>query len=74
MMYASSKDAIRKQLVGISAEIQATSFDEITFESGTHLFRSVCLQIAVPSPLFRLVTQLWTVPLVDKPDDVERFF
>jgi hypothetical protein len=50
MMYASSKDAIRKQLVGISAEIQATSFDEITFESGTHLFRSVCLQIAVTYP------------------------
>jgi cofilin len=41
MMYASSKDAIRKQLVGISAEIQATSFDEITFESGMHLFRAL---------------------------------
>jgi len=34
MMYASSKDAIRKQLVGISTEIQATSYDEITYESG----------------------------------------
>lgn len=34
MMYASSKDAIRKQLVGISAEIQATSYDEITYDSG----------------------------------------
>jgi cofilin len=34
MMYASSKDAIRKQLVGISTEIQATGYDEITFDSG----------------------------------------
>ncbi|KAJ9107611.1 hypothetical protein QFC21_001070 [Naganishia friedmannii] len=33
MIYASSKDALRKQLVGISAEIQATSYDEITYEA-----------------------------------------
>lgn len=34
MVYASSKDALRKQLVGIAAEIQATSYDEITYEAG----------------------------------------
>jgi hypothetical protein len=34
MMYASSKDAIRKQLVGISTEIQATGYDEITMDAG----------------------------------------
>ncbi|KAJ9112566.1 hypothetical protein QFC19_000583 [Naganishia cerealis] len=34
MIFASSKDALRKQLVGIAAEIQATSYDEITYEAG----------------------------------------
>jgi cofilin len=38
MIYASSKDALRKQLVGISAEIQATSYDEITYEAGKQSF------------------------------------
>jgi len=33
MLYASSKDAIRKKLVGIGAEIQGTSFDEIDQEA-----------------------------------------
>lgn len=36
MVYASSKDALRKQLVGIAAEIQATSYDEITYEAGKY--------------------------------------
>jgi len=29
MLFASSKDALRKKLVGIGAEIQATDFSEI---------------------------------------------
>ncbi|KAL1922269.1 uncharacterized protein VTP21DRAFT_9808 [Calcarisporiella thermophila] len=33
MLYASSKDALRKQLVGIGAEIQGTSFDEVSHEA-----------------------------------------
>jgi hypothetical protein len=33
MIYASSKDAIRKQLVGISTEIQATDYDEISYDA-----------------------------------------
>eukprot|EP01136_Pigoraptor_vietnamica_P008316 Opistho-1_new@43474 len=32
MLYASSKDAIRKKLVGIATEIQATDASEIDFE------------------------------------------
>ena len=32
MVYASSKDALRKALQGIAAEIQATEFDEISRE------------------------------------------
>ncbi|KAJ1934353.1 cofilin [Linderina macrospora] len=33
MLYASSKDALRKKLVGIAAEVQATDFDEVAYES-----------------------------------------
>ncbi len=33
MLYASSKDALRKKLVGISTEIQATDASEISFEA-----------------------------------------
>ncbi|KAG8698565.1 hypothetical protein FRC09_007174 [Ceratobasidium sp. 395] len=29
MVYASSKDALRKALVGIAAEVQATEYDEV---------------------------------------------
>ena len=33
MVYASSKDALRRELVGIGAEIQATEYSEISFEA-----------------------------------------
>lgn len=33
MVYASSKDALRKQLVGISAEIQGTDSSEIEYDT-----------------------------------------
>ena len=33
MLYASSKDAIRKKLVGISNEIQGTDFSEVAFQT-----------------------------------------
>lgn len=33
MLYASSKDAIRKKLVGIGVEVQATDASEISFEA-----------------------------------------
>lgn len=32
MLYASSKDALRKKLVGIATEIQATDLSEITYD------------------------------------------
>lgn len=32
MLYASSKDAIRKKLVGIASEIQATDLSEISYD------------------------------------------
>jgi cofilin len=35
MVYASSKDALRRSLVGIAAEIQGTAFDEVAYETGT---------------------------------------
>jgi hypothetical protein len=34
MMYASSRDALRKALVGIQVEIQATEDDEVAYETG----------------------------------------
>ncbi|RUS34038.1 hypothetical protein BC938DRAFT_482708 [Jimgerdemannia flammicorona] len=33
MVYASSKDALRKTLVGISTEIQGTDFDEVEYDT-----------------------------------------
>ena len=33
MIYAASKDALRKQLVGVAVEVQATSPDEIDYDS-----------------------------------------
>ena len=34
MLYASSKDALRKSLVGIQAEVQGTDFSEVAWEAG----------------------------------------
>lgn len=34
MLFASSKDALRKALVGISAEIQGTDFSEVDYTTG----------------------------------------
>lgn len=33
MLYASSKDALRKKLVGVATEIQATDFSEVSYET-----------------------------------------
>lgn len=33
MLYASSKDAIRKKLAGVATEIQATDMSEVSFDS-----------------------------------------
>lgn len=37
MLFASSKDALRKSLVGIAAEIQGTDFSEVAYEAGAFL-------------------------------------
>jgi hypothetical protein len=34
MVYASSKDALRRTLVGVGADIQGTDLSEIAYESG----------------------------------------
>jgi len=33
MVYSTSKDALRKSLVGIGAEVQATDYEEISFDT-----------------------------------------
>ncbi|KAJ1950667.1 cofilin [Linderina pennispora] len=33
MLYASSKDALRKKLVGVATDVQATDYDEVSYES-----------------------------------------
>ena len=35
MLFASSKDALRRSLVGIASEIQGTDYSEVAYESGT---------------------------------------
>jgi hypothetical protein len=34
MLFASSRDALRRSLVGIAAEIQGTDYSEVAYESG----------------------------------------
>lgn len=34
MLYASSKDALRRALVGIASEIQGTDFSEVAYDEG----------------------------------------
>ena len=33
MLYASSKDAIRKKFQGIAADVQGTDFDEVDYDT-----------------------------------------
>ena len=41
MLYASSKDAIRKKLVGIGAEIQGTDLSEVSYDAVLEKVRSI---------------------------------
>jgi PHP family Zn ribbon phosphoesterase len=41
MLYASSKDAIRKKLVGVGTEVQATDASEISFEAVLEKVKSI---------------------------------
>ncbi len=40
MLAASSRDALRRSLVGIAVEVQATAYDEVARETGTSLTRT----------------------------------
>ena len=40
MLFASSKDALRRSLVGIASEIQGTDYSEVAHESGAS--QSLC--------------------------------
>lgn len=37
MLYASSRDALRRALVGVAIEIQGTEYSEVAYESGVYL-------------------------------------
>lgn len=43
MVFASSKDALRRSLVGISTEIQGTDFSEVAHEVGACLY-ALCMR------------------------------
>lgn len=49
MLFASSKDALRRSLVGIASEIQGTDYSEVAYESGV-------------SPLQLYSLWLWLIP------------
>lgn len=40
-MFASSRDALRRQLVGVAVEIQGTAHDEVAYETGTFILHFV---------------------------------
>ena len=44
MLYASSKDALRKALVGIAAEIQGTDLSEVSYDAGTLTWTGTYIQ------------------------------
>lgn len=66
MVYASSKDALRKQLVGIAAEIQATSYDEITYDAGEWTFYLLKAEGSKLTPSVDIALQSSTSVLVVK--------
>lgn len=41
MLYASSKDALRKKLVGVGVEVQATDMGEISYEAVLEKVKSI---------------------------------
>lgn len=43
MLYASSKDALRRCFVGIAAEIQGTDMSEVAHETGKYILSKVGL-------------------------------
>ena len=42
MLFASSKDALRRSLVGVASEIQGTDYSEVAYESGASYDCPLC--------------------------------
>ena len=53
MVYASSRDALKRALVGIAVEIQGTEFSEVAYESGVYLSPSLTEPFCSQSLLFQ---------------------
>jgi Cofilin/tropomyosin-type actin-binding protein len=45
MVFASSRDALRRSLVGIAVEIQGTDDSEVAYETGAGFFSSLASQL-----------------------------
>jgi Cofilin/tropomyosin-type actin-binding protein len=54
MVTASSRDALRRSLVGIAIEIQGTDYSEVAYETGasfSFLFHSLAYHLIYTSPV-----------------------
>jgi hypothetical protein len=61
MVYASSRDALRRSLDGIGVEIQGTDYSEVSYEAGMFsLSRLLEPQIMTRSLSNHLSFQFWT--------------
>lgn len=58
MLYASSKDALRKSLVGISSEIQGTDMSEVAHETGECLAQGDTACVGWVGEVFVLVERM----------------
>jgi hypothetical protein len=54
MVFASSKDALRRSLVGIATEIQGTDFSEVAYDAGMYAIYAMAMS--------SLSSQCWTKP------------
>lgn len=54
-MTASSRDALRRTLVGVAVEIQGTEYSEVAYDTGASLsflfFRSLAYHVMYTSPV-----------------------
>jgi hypothetical protein len=55
MLFASSRDALRRSLVGIAVEIQGTDYSEVSWEFGE-----------IPLYLMNTLPDIYTSPVHDK--------
>ena len=62
MLFASSRDALRRALVGVAIEIQGTDFSEIAYEIGEYMTLST---LAICSVLCAILFYRRTVLVAD---------